>query len=199
MNWLNYPSWYRLLQRTIGNPKSRETFVNSYLRPVAGERLLDLGCGTGTIVDFLPPLEYYGLDNNAYYIDFAKKKFGKQAKFFNADLCALPWPVSGSFDRAMAIGVLHHLSDEQALQVLKNAKKMMKPGAKLVTLDGCYETNQSPIAHFLLSMDRGKYVRNKDGYAALVRPFFKQVSFHFERKLLRVPYLHLIMEMTVTD
>ena len=183
----------------IGKSSSGEIFIKRYLRPVAGERLLDIGCGTGTIVDFLPRVDYWGLDSSVRYIDFAKKKFGERAKFMNADLCTVPWPVSGPFDRAMAIGVLHHLSDEQVVQVLKNTKEMLKPGGKLVTLDGCYESHQSPIAHFFLSMDRGKYVRDEAGYAALARSVFKKVSFHFERKLLRVPYLHLIMEMTVTD
>ena len=72
-DWLEHPSVYGWLQQTIVNPRCREMFVRRYLRPVRGERLLDLGCGTGRILTSLPPLDYWGLELNQSYVDFAKK------------------------------------------------------------------------------------------------------------------------------
>ena len=196
MDLLSHPLAYGFLQQIVGRPGSRDLFTQRYLCPVPGERLLDLGCGLGDLVDYLPPLDYWGLDSCQRYIDFAKKKFGARAKFINADLCQSPWPVQGLFDRAAASGVLHHLSDDQGIAVLRNTRRVLKPGAKLITLDGCYEDRQSPIARTLLSMDRGKFVRDEKGYLALARSAFNKVSARMERGFLRVPYSHLIMEMT---
>ena len=158
--------------------------------------MLDLGCGTARVLDFLPPLEYHGLDSNPAYIRFAQKKWKGRASFVCTDLCGSPWPVQGLFDRVMAAGVLHHLSDEEARKMLENARRLLKPHGKLVSFDGCYEEHQSPAARALLSMDRGKYVRNEKSYLALAHSVFRKASARIERRFLRLPYSHLIMEMT---
>ena len=194
--WLQDPRFYGWTQRFVTRRDCWSRFVESYLRPVARERLLDLGCGIGRLLDFLPPLEYYGLDSNPSYIRYAQTKAKERAVFVCADLCQAPWPVEGLFDRVAATGVFHHLPDEQVLTVLKNARKVMKPGATLVTFDGCYEKPQSYAARLLLSMDRGKYVRDQKGYEALAHSVFDRVRVHMERKFLRVPYSHMIMQMT---
>lgn len=193
---LSNPFFYGWFQKAVSRSRCPETWIRRYLCPVAGERLLDLGCGIGRILDHLPPADYWGLDSNPSYVRFAQKNFGHRARFICADLCDTPWPLQGFFDRVMALGILHHLTDEQARLVLDHARRVMKPRAKLVTFDGCYEKGQSPIARVLLSMDRGKYVRTQEGYESLARSVFRQVSTHMERGLLRVPYSHLIMEMT---
>ena len=195
--WLRDPRLYGLLQRAVTRRGCWNIFIERYLRPVPGERLLDLGCGTGLLTDYLPPLDYWGLDADPEYIRFAQKKTGNQRKFLCADLNRTPWPVSGPFDRAMATGLLHHLPDEQVVGVMENVRKLLKPRARFVTFDGCYEQRQSPAARWLLSMDRGKYVRTPEAYLALARVVFPRVEFHIERRLLRVPYSHLIMESSV--
>jgi SAM-dependent methyltransferase len=196
MNWLGNPFFYGWFQRAITRGRCSEILIRRYIRPVAGERLLDLGCGIGKILDHLPPVDYWGLDLNQNYIRFADKNFGHRAKFICADLCDIPWPLQGFFDRVLAVGILHHLTDEQARLVLGHVRQRMKPRAKLITLDGCYEKGQSPIARMLLSMDRGRHVRTQEGYEALARSAFPQIRTQMERGFLRVPYSHVVMEMT---
>lgn len=194
-DWLYHPSLYGWLQQTIMSPRCRQAFVQHYLCPQRGERFLDLGCGTGQILNSMPPLDYWGLDSNQRYIDFASKKFKDRGNFIAADIDRTPWPVTGLFDRAVAIGVLHHLPDDQVLKLLKTVRALLKRGGKFITMDGCYEKGQNPVARMLLSMDRGKYVRTREGYTALAYAAFGQVRFESERRLLRLPYSHLIMEM----
>ena len=158
---------------------------------------MDLGCGTGAILEFLPRLEYHGIDSNPRYLESAGRKYGSRGAFVRADLGDARWPVNGPFDRALAAGLLHHLPDAEALRVLEQARALLKRGGTLVSIDGCYEDGQSPVARALLSMDRGRFVRRQAEYEALARRVFKRLSSHVERNLLRLPYTHLIMEMAV--
>ena len=187
---------YELSQIILTRHGCWKTFVERDLRPVAGQRLLDLGCGTGIILDFLPVVDYWGLDSNSRYIRFAQKKATERVNFICADLARTPWLVEGLFDLATATGVLHHLSDEQAVDLFKNVRKVLKPEGRFVTFDGCFEKGQSVIARMFLSMDRGRFVRTRPAYEALARPFFGRVQSRIENKFLRVPYTHLIMEMS---
>ncbi len=171
--------------------------AQKYLPMKSGQRILDVGCGTAELLKYLPDVQYVGMDSDRRYLDFAGRYYGTKSKFICADLLNFSWPVEGKFDWVVASGVLHHLSDQEMLHVLENVRKVLKPHASFVTIDGCYEQRQPLFAKLLLSMDRGKYVRKLEAYTALARCVFPQVRFHVERQLLRVPYSHLIMEMSI--
>ena len=55
------------------------------------------------------------------------------------------------FDIVLALGVLHHLDDDEALTLFQIARDAMKPGGRLVTIDGVWTDDQSHIAKYLLS------------------------------------------------
>lgn len=190
-----HPRLYGWTQRIFAHSYCWKLFVENYLRPVPGERLLDLGCGTGLLLGALPAVEYWGLDSDPRRIRYAQRKWGNRGNFVCADLSRVSWPVQGLFDHVTATGFLHHLKDEEVLQVLKNVRNLLKPHASFITFDGCYEEDQSPVARLLLSLDRGKYVRDKAGYLSLARSIFDHVDARIEKRFLRVPYSHLIMEM----
>ena len=63
------------------------------------------------------------------------------------------------FDLVLMNGVLHHLDDETVHEVLRLSHTALRPGGKLVTLDGYYGDNLNPTAQYLLSLDRVKFIR----------------------------------------
>ena len=71
------------------------------------------------------------------------------------------------FDLVMAVGVLHHLNDNQSLALLKLAFNALKRGGRLITFDGCFVEGQSKISKFILSHDRGQFVRTQRKYTNL--------------------------------
>ncbi|MGL4550379.1 MAG: class I SAM-dependent methyltransferase [Gemmataceae bacterium] len=188
---LSVPAVYRLFGRLIGG-NSRERVVRSFLRPNAGDRVLDLGCGPGNILDYLPPCDYVGVDADEGYIAEARQRYGTRGEFRHglAEEVDLP---DASFDLAFAFGLLHHLTDEQALSVLSVARRVLKPGGRLVTLDGCFEPGQALLARLLLKMDRGRHVRTRPAYLALAGRVFGRVTSELCSDLLRVPYTLLIV------
>jgi 2-polyprenyl-3-methyl-5-hydroxy-6-metoxy-1,4-benzoquinol methylase len=64
------PAIYELVQRLLGADQAWRRFVQEFVCPNAGARILDVGCGPGTLLEFLPVglnCDYVGFDNNADY------------------------------------------------------------------------------------------------------------------------------------
>jgi SAM-dependent methyltransferase len=99
----------------------------------------------------------------------------------------------GGFDIVLATGVLHHLDDEEARELFRTAREALRPGGRLVTLDGCYVDGQSRMARYLLSRDRGKFVRAPEAYVRLARSQFEDVQASVRDDLLRIPYTHVAL------
>jgi SAM-dependent methyltransferase len=191
---LGRPAVFHAFNVVIGAPRAREIVVRDHVRARPGQRVLDIGCGTGEIVPFLPDVEYDGFDESADYIRAACAHY-PTARFSCAriDSHAI---CPESFDLALAIGVLHHLNDVEALELLRVAYASLRPGGRLITLDGCYVDGQSLVSRWLLAGDRGRYVRARDAYLQLMRSVFPEITTVVRTDLLRVPYTHFIAECT---
>jgi SAM-dependent methyltransferase len=190
---LAFPAVYRTFTRLVGG-NSRSVYLATYVRPRPGDRILDIGCGPGDILKDLPAVDYLGLDSSAQYIEAARRQYGGRDRFLQARIQDAVLDNPGSYDLALATGVLHHLDDEEALALFRLARQALKPGGRLVTLDGCYEKGQSVVAALLLRLDRGKFVRTRSGYLTLASQVFPHVEAHIHHGLLRVPYTHVILE-----
>jgi hypothetical protein len=84
------------------------------------------------------------------------------------------------------------LNEEEAIALFEVAKSVLKPGGRLITFDGCYREGQSRIARFILSQDRGRFVRTKEEYERLAKRVFSQVQLDIYDDLARIPYTHII-------
>jgi cyclopropane fatty-acyl-phospholipid synthase-like methyltransferase len=124
------------------------------------------------------------------YINFAKKRFKNKGEFIHGYVSENLIKEPKTFDIAIVIGILHHLSDNEALSLFINAKKYLKNGGEIITVDGCYTEKQSQITKYLLKNDRGKFVRNLDGYLNLAKQCFKEVDFKISEDLLNITYTH---------
>jgi SAM-dependent methyltransferase len=191
---LNIPAGYRLFRWLIGGQRAWKTFLSEYVKPVPGEKILDIGCGPADILNYLPEVKYTGLDISVDYIHSARRRFGSRGRFLcdNAGLFSIQ-DEEGSFDLVLAMGVIHHLNDEQASALFDLARRALRPAGRLITYDGCYVPQQSCVARWLLNKDRGKFVRQPEEYLKLASKHFAEVESYLRNDLLRVPYTHLIM------
>lgn len=96
----------------------------------------------------------------------------------------------------MANGVLHHLTDVEAVTLLRVASTALKPGCRFVSYDGCFVDGQAAIARWLLRMYRGAFVRPAEAYCELAAQVFHNVRSEVRSDVLRVPYSHIILECT---
>jgi SAM-dependent methyltransferase len=190
---LAIPAAYNLWWRMVGGPGVIKVLVSEYIQPSVGARVLEIGCGPGTILGYLPNCEYVGFDISSKYIGTARKRF-PHAQFFCERVNQFSLAEQRSFDTVLALGVVHHLDDQEATQLFQIAYDALKPGGKLVTFDGVFTDDQSTAARWLLARDRGEYVRSEPEYLRIASRVFGNVRASVRHDLLRVPYTHLILE-----
>ena len=193
------PIVYGTYQSLIGAPSCHARFISEMVLPARGERVLDLGCGVGASIGFLPTeISYVGIDVSAPYIEAARAKYGKRGTFICADVSSINSQSLGSFDRAFSFGVLHHLSDAVAVRAVDLVRRVVRPGGMFSTIDPCYVSGQSAIAKFLIDNDRGKYIRDQAGYERLISCVGKVRSRIFH-DLLRIPYTQIVMQVKIEN
>eukprot|EP01024_Parvocaulis_polyphysoides_P061057 TRINITY_DN6723_c0_g3_i1.p1 TRINITY_DN6723_c0_g3~~TRINITY_DN6723_c0_g3_i1.p1 ORF type:complete len:283 (-),score=53.58 TRINITY_DN6723_c0_g3_i1:421-1269(-) len=85
----------------------------------SGSRILDVGCGTGLLADFITEkgvqASFIGMDMSTKMLDIAAKK-GSYEQLIRQDICNCPWPVdAASVDACMCNGVLIYVDDPDCL------------------------------------------------------------------------------------
>jgi 2-polyprenyl-3-methyl-5-hydroxy-6-metoxy-1,4-benzoquinol methylase len=178
----------------VGAWRFRRRFIAEHVHPRAGDRVLDVGCGTAELLELMPGVKYVGFDHNPRYIESACEKYGDRGEFHVADVREVSRKFQGCFDIILVIFVLHHLDDGQASELFNAASDMLAPGGRLITADPVLLPRQNPFARMLIRMDRGRHVRTEDGYLALAGRHFSAVKPAVHRNYLYVPYAHLILE-----
>jgi len=191
---LNRPFFYELHKTLIGAKHLTEVLVRDYVHPSSGNRILDIGCGPGTMVPFLPGCQYLGVDMNEAYIERARAQYGDQAEFKCERVSHYTVSETGAFDIVLAIGLLHHLDNGQAEDLFRLGYAALKPSGRMITMDGCRLPKQSSMERYLLDSDRGRFVRTEEEYLELARQRFSRVVPHLRPGLLRIPYTLLFLE-----
>jgi ubiquinone/menaquinone biosynthesis C-methylase UbiE len=131
---------YDPLVRLLGGDAARRTLLDqAAIR--SGHRVLDIGCGTGTLALLLRRLyqeiEVIGLDPDPKALALAKRKAkrsGVLARFDQGFGNELPYP-KGSFDRVFSTFMFHHLEEDQKKETLCEVHRVLAPGGSLHLLD----------------------------------------------------------------
>jgi SAM-dependent methyltransferase len=195
---LSIPFVYRSFQWAVGTPRVRQFVFDHVIQFPERARVLDVGCGPGELLPYVPKdAEYTGFDHCSESIRFAQRKYGDRGRFFHLDVndhekLALR---EGEYDVVMIFTVLHHLNDQEVAKVLNLARSCLKPDGAAFSVDGVYLKDQSWAAKYILSKDRGRFVRTEDQYVGLVKRHFEEVNVHIKRGLLRIPTDLIIIEM----
>lgn len=191
---LSHPTIYDALQALMGARTARLELVNNFVRPSPAMRVLDIGCGTATILAYLPDdTQYRGYDISDKYIDAARKRFQGRGQFQLGTIESLPADCLRAYDVVLAIGVLHHLDDEAAEALVGRARGALAAGGRLITVDPCLSRGQHPVARYLIRHDRGRNVRDSDGYLRIVARTFPKVTGTLRHRSW-IPYTNWIME-----
>lgn len=159
--------WQQKLCNNYGNV--REEFADFLNRD--GLEILDVGCSTGTcggsIID-MSRNSYTGIDVVPAYVERAQKRYPK-GRFLTMDARAMTFP-DRTFDVVMFNGVMHHMDDDLIRDCLKDCRRVLKDNGVLLISEPVF-TPEWPLSMFFLKRDRGHFIREPEGYRALLGDF----------------------------
>jgi SAM-dependent methyltransferase len=170
-----------IVQKILGHP-----LVYDHLRPfavggldytdfyqraelAAEDVVLDLGCGTGHALEYLQGFTtYLGIDTDPVAISAAQRRYaGRPNVSFECKLCDAADIARLSPSVVVMGGLLHHLDDLQALDVLRlvSASPRLR---RVLTLDIVYlNGSEHLLSNLFAFLDRGRHCRRADAYRAL--------------------------------
>lgn len=105
------------------------------------ERILDLGCGPGTLCRMLAEAgtagTIVGVEPDPVMLDRARRAGGATVRYVRADATALPAtpPFDVPFDVCVSTLMFHHLLPAQKRAALGEALRVLVPGGRLVVAD----------------------------------------------------------------
>jgi ubiquinone/menaquinone biosynthesis C-methylase UbiE len=126
--------------KLFGGDRARRALVDqASLRP--GQRVLDVGCGTGTLVLLIkrlhPDVDVTGLDPDPKALTRARRKAEREAvsiRFDRGFANEMPYP-DASFDRVFSSFMFHHLPADEKETTLREVRRVLRPGGSLHLLD----------------------------------------------------------------
>ena len=194
---LYLPQVYNALTSVVGSEAVMKLLAERFVRPRPEDRILDVGCGTARILRYLPVARYVGIDNNSRYISAARERYQNRGEFVVGDVGALSLNPREQFDIVLASGILHHIDDSSAKGLLAVSARLLAKNGRMVIADPVVAPGQSPVAKFLISLDRGRNVRTPEHYLALARTSFEKVHSHVCDLHPWLPYTQFIMDCAV--
>jgi ubiquinone/menaquinone biosynthesis C-methylase UbiE len=138
-HWLT--PWYDAFMRRLYPEQALKAALIAQACIQPGQRVLDLGCGTGTLMLLIkrthPDIDVYGLDVDHQVLDIARKKAeqaGAMISLQQGVATDLPYD-DETFDRVFASLMLHHLTREDKCQTLAETFRVLKSGGELHVAD----------------------------------------------------------------
>lgn len=141
---IHHPWLYDRLVRafTLGREKQFRQWVIGLGKIREDQRVLDVGCGTGshlieTAMQFGSGVQLYGIEPSAEMVDHARKKAksaGVAMTVVQGSADELSYP-DESFDVVFCTLVLHHLPESMREQAIREMRRVLRSGGRLVIVE----------------------------------------------------------------
>ena len=140
---LDFEAWNERMSREHDPDEfhTKSSFIVRFLerRRVAGvvklldaqpaDRILEVGCGAGNVLERIPAGQLYGIDLSSHLVEKARRLLGERAVIEKADAENLPFE-NGYFTKTYCTEVLEHVLRPE--RVLAEVHRVLAPGGLLV-------------------------------------------------------------------
>jgi SAM-dependent methyltransferase len=169
-----------------GTTPQERTFKQALIQQAAleaSQRVLDLGCGTGTlsiwIKEAYAQTEVIGVDGDPAVLFRAIRKAaqgGASIQFDEAMSFYLPYP-DAYFDRVVSSLLFHHLPWEDKLRTVGEIYRVLRPGGQLHVADWGKAANKLMRGLFVLVQLLDGFKNTQDNVAGKLISLFEQAGF----------------------
>ena len=196
-NFFDNARLYELFQFSVVRRGTSEILRNQVLKPFGVKKVLDFGCGIGYHSKEFVDSEYLGIEPLSDCVNKAHRIFkNSKNNFIVGDHESLKSIPDLSYDLVIALGVLHHINNSILDEFIKESHRILRVGGRLTTFDPVYHKDQSRISKWVVSRDRGNWVRTADGYLNPIRKMYRQEPRNkIFTNLLKIPYDHIAIEI----
>ncbi len=122
-------------------------WIYDRVRDGLGQRVLEIGCGTGTITSFLVDRQLVvGIDVVDRYIRSTAERYGDRPNIVirRHDLTESIEPLRGyNFDSAVSVNVFEHIANDEA--AIKAVYTLLEPGGRFTVLVPCHPALLGPF------------------------------------------------------
>jgi len=189
------PWLHTLVHHLVRKPANMRLVQRLWLDLPPGAKVIDVGCGPGDARPYLPDVDYLGFDPSERFIADARRKHGGAGRFYVGTAASfLNHPDFRDADRVLCWGVLHHLDDGQVREVLRFARRALKPGGLLLGIEPCFLLRQGWLSRKLMELDAGDHIRQERAWRALLGEVFEEAVTEVCVGLTRIPYVHIILQ-----
>ncbi|HLF74591.1 MAG TPA: methyltransferase domain-containing protein [Anaerolineales bacterium] len=133
--------FYDLVQRWLVGDTHFKSRLIEQADIQAGQRVVDLGCGTGTLAIMVkqaaPGADVAGLDADPQMLGMARSKAARAnvtVAFDQGMTYDLPYP-DASVDRVLSSLMIHHLKTPDKERTAREVYRVLKPGGQLHVID----------------------------------------------------------------
>jgi 2-polyprenyl-3-methyl-5-hydroxy-6-metoxy-1,4-benzoquinol methylase len=112
---------------------NKQLTIARYLPSRPADLVLDVGCGSGVIADFLAQsgAAVIGIDASAAAIEFASRTFCRENLRFEKGLVDRSFEIPRPADAIFCLEVIEHVHPEQALEMLRIFHSRLAPGGRV--------------------------------------------------------------------
>lgn len=177
--------FYDPFVKLLGGDRARRALIDQAALQ-AGQRVLEIGCGTGEVVLMIkqlhPGVEVVGLDPDARALARARRKAARVGVSIQLDqgfADRLPY-ADAYFDRVFSSFMFHHLDEDVKELTFREVRRALKPGGSLHLLD--FGGPKSGSRGFLVRRLHSSH-RLKDNYEGGIPKLMEKVGLEDPREV----------------
>ena len=176
-----FPGAWLVFQHLFGGTRDKQYLALERYR--GQPRILEIGCSAGNLTDaFLRPgADYTGIDIDGSAVAHARRRFARQPNV--RFLTGSPRALKGEeFGYVLLAGILHHVDDRTALQLLQDCFSLLAAGGSMVVSEPeALRPGDNVLFRLYYRLEQGRYLRSAEALTRLVESSGARIIFRADR------------------